>query len=788
MFEKLLGLEEDQKIIDMDLLLHGSSLLSAMFVVVAIIYTVYHYRSVRKIPSDGRKLIGLFHFLALLVLVVIIAMPAAKVRTSKSYRPVMLMLVDTSRSMAEVDKRTTNEALAEAAQILNGLPFDKKVSEDVIKEYLEKKEGSSRLDLIKAIFSHPDIDLLKRASERFEVRFFSFDQELAPEGGAKNTKEWLAAKDANGEASRIGSAVNEAVSRYKGLPVAGVMVFSDFGWVNGEDPARVAAKLKTRGIPVYPISIGLPSPPDATITEIIAPAAAFHGDPINMRIRVQSRGLEGRNSTIKFKIDGIETESQSFVFEDGMQFVEMMLQPKQTKGTLKLEFEVDGTTADSNLNNNTREHSLRIIEEKIKVLYIEGIPRWEFRYLRWVLLRNRNLQTRFLMTQGDPELAKLSPHYMPGFPKDIRNIFEYDLIILGDVSAKYFKPEQLKLLEEQIRTHGGSLIVLAGRSNPASYRNTPLESILPVRIGAGKSYAIANNIFPNLPKGDIHSPIVRLQESTALNQKIWSKVRPLGLLPALDGAKPLANVLLELPSQTSGETPYPLVSWQNYGKGKCMFVATDRLWRMRREVGDTFHAKFWGQSIQFLAMSRLLGMNKRVSLQTERSRYNSGEAVRIYANVLMEDYQPMVKENHTVVIERKGIKDSAKDIILVADPTTPGVYFGSLPAGSEGNYVLRGQTNDAEITGSVEFTVATDPLEDRDTGAKPEIATSIAKAAGTKVVAPAELASLVDNISAPEMSRVISQELELWDTPILYLLLLIFVGLEWTLRRRENLL
>jgi uncharacterized membrane protein len=760
-----------------------------VFIVAAIVYTFFHYRSVRKIPSSGRKLTSLFHLLALLVLVVILAMPVAKVRYSKTYRPVMLILVDTSRSMAETDKRTTNEALAEAAQILNGLPFDKKVGDDVIQQYLKKNGESSRLDLVKAIFKHPDIDLLKRASERFEVRFFSFDQSLAPEGGAKDAEKWLAAREANGEASRIGTAIDEAVSRYTGLPVAGVMVFSDFGWVNGEDPARVADKLKSRGIPVYPISIGLPSPPDAMITEIIAPEAVFQGDPVNLRIRLHSRGLDGRNSTVKLKIDGVETETQALVFADGMQFVEIKVQPKQSKGTLKLEFIVDGTALDSNLKNNIKEHSLRIIEEKIKVLYIEGVPRWEFRYLRWALLRNRNLQTRFLMTQGDPELAKLSPHFMARFPKDIRNIFEYDLIILGDVSSKYFKPEQLELLEEQIRTHGGSLIVLAGNgSMPASYRNTALERILPVRIGAGKSHSVANNVFPRLPKDDIHSPIVVLNDSADANQRIWSKVKPLGRLPALDGAKPLANVLLQLPSQTAGGAPYPLVSWQNYGKGKCMFVATDRLWKMRREVGDLHHAKFWGQSIQFLAMSRLLGQNKRISLQTERSRYNPGEAVRVYANVLTETYQPMVKENHTVVIERKDVKDSAQDLLLIPDPSTPGVYFGSLPAGSEGDYVLRGQTSEAEVTGSVEFAVATDPLEDRDTGAKPEIAASIAKAAGTKVVAPGDLAELVENIAAPEISRVVSRELELWDTPILYILLLIFVGMEWILRRRENLL
>jgi uncharacterized membrane protein len=787
MLAKLFNLEDGQKILDMDILLRGSHTLLVLFIIGSIIYTIFHYRSVRAIPSQGRKLTGLCHLLALMIMVIIVAMPVAKIRYSKTYRPIMLMLVDTSRSMDVKDKRVTVEALNEAAQILNGLPLNKKVADDVIQKLLKNKKQSSRLDLVKALLKHPDIDLLRRASERFDVRFFSFDQNLAPEGGAKNAPKWLADREATGEASRIGSAIDEAVSRYTGLPVAGVMVFSDFGWVNGEDPARVSSQLKRKGIPVYPIIFGLPAPPDAMINEIIAPDAVFHGDPVTFRIRLSSRGLDGRNSSLKMKIDGIETATEALSFEEGMQFVEFRIQPKQKTGTLILDFELDGTSLDSNLKNNSRQHRLRIIEEKIKVLYIESMPRWEFRYLRWILLRNPHLKTRFLMTQGDPELAKLSPNFMAQFPKDIRNIFEYDLIIIGDVSSKYFKPEQLKLLEEQIRVHGGSLIMLAGAgAAPSSYKNTPIENILPVRIGSGKAKAARNNEFPRLPEDAAHSPIVILNDSPDINQAIWSKVKPLGRLPALDGAKPLANILLELPG--NGGSAYPIVSWHNYGKGKCMFVATDRFWKLRREVGDAQHGKFWGQSIQFLAMSRLLGQNKRISLQTERSRYNPGEAVRVYANVLSETYQPMIKESHTIIVEKKGISDSAQDLMLIPDPSTPGIYFGSLPAGTQGSYVLRAQDKDREISATVEYTVAMDPLEDRDTAAKPEIATAIAKASGTVVVATSELADLVDNLSAPDVSRIISREMELWDSPILYILLLLFVGLEWTLRRRENLL
>ncbi len=788
MLSKLLNLEGGQQIIGFNLLMRGSMALLGLFIVGSIVYTILQYRSVRSIPSKGRKFMGTCHLLALLILVFMIAMPAAKIRYTKTYRPTMLMLVDTSRSMAAADKRATAESLAEAARIMDGLSFDKDVAEDLIQQYLEKAPDISRLDLVKALFAHPDIDLLRRAGNRFDVRFFSFDQGLTPEGGAEDPSAWLGDRNADGEASRIGTAIREAVARYTGLQIAGVMVFSDFGWVDGENPARVAGSLAKDGIPVYPVPIGMPAPPDAMISEIIAPEAVFHGDPVMMRVRLQSRGFDGRSTTLKLKVDGAETQSESLVLEEGTQFVEMRFEPKQRSGELQLDFELEGIDIDSNLKNNALSHRLRIIEEKIKVLYVEGMPRWEFRYLRWVLMRNKHLKTRFLMTQGDSRLPEVSPRFMAEFPKNVRNIFEYDLIIIGDVSSKYFKPEQLELLEKQIRVHGGSLIMLAGPlAAPASYQNTPVAGVLPVTLGSGKPVKVADNMFPRLPEEDIHSPITVLDDAVDANQRLWSKVKPLYRLPALNGAKPSANVLLHLPGTLAG-TDYPLVSWHNYGKGKCMFVASDRLWRLRLETGDQHHGRFWGQAIQFLAMSRVLGQNRRVSLQTERARYNSGEPVRVYANVLSETYEPVVKESHTVVMERDGFDDSARELILLPDPGTPGLYFGAIPAGAEGDYKIRARDHELEHSGTAEFIVASDPIEDRDTAARPDIAEAVASASGTAVVTPAELASLIDNVPAPEMTRIISREVELWDTPILYLLLLLLLGTEWMLRRRENLL
>lgn len=789
MLENLLNLNQGEQLMDVQLLMRGSWMMLATLLFAAVLYTAFSHWSVRNIPTKGRKLMILCQLIVLAILIAIVAMPEAKVRYVKDYRPTMLMLVDTSRSMGVHDKRRTQEALKEALKIIASVPLDEDVSAQDLQNKMGLVENQSRLELVQALFEHPEIDLLRRIADRFDLRFFSFDEVIAPEGGADDATSWLAERKAVGEESRIGSAIKEAVSRYNGQPIAGAMVFSDFGWVKGEDPMHVATEMRRRGVPVYTIPIGLPAPPDALIAEVIAPEAVFRGDPVTLRVRVESRGLAGSDSTLSLEVNGEEQQVEPIVFEDGAQFVELKFRPEQDSGTIELGLEVDGTAADSNPKNNTALHHLRIIDEKIKVLYIEGMPRWEFRYLRWVLLRNPHLQTRFLMTEGDPDLAKMSPNFMAGFPSDVQNIFEYDLIILGDVSSKYFRPGQLELLETQIKEHGGSLIMIGGTLHaPASYQDTPVESILPVNIGVGQPRVVANNIAPRLPTDQAQSPITTLLDDPQANQRIWSRVRPLGRLPVLSGPKPSANVLLELPSQNAGEPAYPLVSWHPYGNGKMMFVGSDRFWRLRLEVGDAHHAKFWGQSIQFLAMSRLLGQNKRISLQTERKQYNPGESVRVYANVLSETYQPVVEDSHSVVLERPGFADARQELALIPDTQTPGLYYGTFPAGEEGQYKLGPQAHEAEISSTVEFAVAFDSLEDRDTSANPELARKIAETSGGQVVAPIELPGFIDKLPSQKMKRVVSKEIELWDTPLLYLPLILFAGLEWFLRRRESLL
>jgi len=795
MLEKILGLESDQKIDSLTIGWSHGPVIALTLIILAVIFSVYLYRSERQLPKSRRIIMTVCQGLALLVLIIIFMGPFAKITKSNSYKRNMLVLIDTSSSMATKDQRNAN-SIEEAARALGVIkstdPFDPGEANEIQKEI----GNPSRIKLATATLKNTNV--ISDLKDKFNVNIFTFDSQLKPikedekVGEAEETETQSISLDLNaqGESTEIGSAINEAVGKFAGREVAGVMVLSDFISIKGKDPVESARSLSTQGIPIYTVSLGLPSPPDIHVRKIIGPDVVFKGDRVPLRVQIESKGYNERTVNITLKIDGNEQPSQQVKLKDGIQFAELIFVPEQESGTVELEVSAAAFNDETTDKNNSASHSVRILDEKIKVLYVEGIPRWEFRYLRWVLLRDPRLDVRFLMTQGDPALAGSSPSHIGALPQNKEELFKYDLIILGDVPAGYFNTEQLELIDELVKERGGSLMMLAGPvAAPTSYKDTAIADILPIKIGAGSWNPVPNGTYPVVTSAGRLSQSTSLSLSDDTTDRIWQKVNRMHQLPPVDGAKAGATVLLTHSGSSDGFDQYPLVAWQRYGTGKSLFVGTEDLWRMRLEVGDRYHARFWGQTIQFLTLSRLLGQNKQITIETDRASFSEGDTVQIYANVLTESFEPVTDiEEYTVLIEPKGSPDSSSEIQLSPVPGTDGLFSGAHVAGKDGAYVLKAEPSDESRANSPEFEVATINPEDRETGARPDIAKEIAEISGGKELNQIAISGFKDNFNSekPRDNEVQIIE-ELWDKEILFILVLLFAGTEWFFRRRENL-
>jgi hypothetical protein len=365
----------------------------------------------------------------------------------------------------------------------------------------------------------------------------------------------------------------------------------------------------------------------------------------------------------------------------------------------------------------------------------------------------------------------------------------YDLVILGDVDAAFFTAEELGLLEELIRDRGASLLVLCGPMHtPSSYSGTPVETLLPVRFDAEAEWEmISESVYPVLTPEGRSSMVMLLENDPDENDRIWSRVAPLDHLPPLLGAKPGATVLATLSDAASGSQVYPLVAWHRYGTGKCMSMASDRLWRLRFKTGDKYHWRVWSQSIQFLTLSRLMGEHKRIRLETDRALYQDGEQVRLYAHVLDEDFEPVVQQSFEISVNGADGNALREPVSLQPDRTSPGLYEGYFTAPAAGRYRLEANEDEKEISNTTEFQVAAVNRELSDTNMRRDGLQRIAQLTGGSLLAPEEMAKLGSLLDAKPITTTVRSERPLWDSWLVVALLISLLGAEWILRRRNDL-
>ncbi len=796
MLKKLLGLDSSQEIDQWELAFRGGPLLGILLIVAAITFAVFLYRREQLVTPKRRITMIVLQTAVLLLLILVLMQPYAKIRTSKESKRSMIVMLDTSRSMAIEDPRTAATDVEEAAKTLGKMKLNAPaLGSDDARGMKEQLGSTRRIDLARAALANEDMNLLDQLEESYDLRFFTFDSQLRSEDPratvippAEDDSQPAALPVAEGISSQIGNAIEDAVDRFSGQPLAGAMVISDFAWVEGKDPVNVARRLKERRVPLYTVPVGLPAPPDINVRGVIAPEVVFKGDRVPLRVKIESRGFAGKAVQLSFRVNEDEKESKQVTLKNGVQFEEFMFIPEAESGTLELSFEIKLQEGEITEVNNATSHRVRILDEKIKVLYVEGMPRWEFRYLRWVLLRDPRLQVQFLMTQGDPALAASSPLHIGRFPEDPKVALKYDLIILGDVSSSYFNTAQTQLIEKLVRERGGSLLMLAGSQGaPSTYRDTPIGDLLPINIGTGGTFYPGNNVSPEVTAEGQKSLATSLSLSPDVSARIWRSVNYMEL-PNLAGAKSGATVLLRLPKANDAEADYPLVAWHRYGTGKSLFVATEDLWRMRLEVGDRFHARFWGQTIQFLTLSRLLGANKQISIETDSNSYSSGDQIRIFANRLTESFEPVDEESYEVVLEEKDNPDSSTIIEMTAVEDTPGLYAGSYLASKDGNYEIKAQPQDADKSNIAEFSVRTVDLEDQETAMQPEVARQAAEISGGRQLSLAGLGDFPGTLPEETLiANTVKIERELWDTPLWFILIAVLAGAEWFLRRKDNL-
>jgi hypothetical protein len=759
-----------------------------------------YWRDAREMISPARRrvLSGLRMLLFLLLLLLLLR-PVLVFKVETSIRRTLLMLFDASGSMNIRDPRFDEADLKRAALAKDLL--DPRSGLDAMLDPARAGELKlvPRVEVLKAVLKNPRLALLEKFAKSFDLETYTFGQALAelaagpamPEAPASA---WVDQLEAKSPSTALGDAVRDLLMRKRGQPLAGIFLGTDGASNTGSQALEAARLARAEGVPLYLYGVGITSPRDIIVANMFTQDVAFVKDELPVTVRVRGQGLRGQSAKMVLRLGNEVVASQELTFaDDDEQTVALPFTPT-AMGEFELSASIDPRDDEAVKDNNVVTQRLKVIDSKVKVLFAEQAPRWEFRYLQSVLLRDRRLELKCWLVEGDPSIAggEGSP-YLKTFPTTKDELFQYDLVILGDVGPKELGAAPMQWLAEFVAKFGGSCLFLAGpRSNPAGYRGTELEKMLPVELAEAAATKQGPE-RPTLLELTAHGrtePMLKLSAKDDENVAIWRRFPKVYSVARVARAKPAAQVLLQDSDETKASKfgKMPVVAQQQFGLGQVFYVGTDNTWRWRRNADERLYPLLWGQIAQKLGLRHLLGGSKRTQLTVDKQSYSTGDRVTVYARLYGADFNPIkdasVEGGYTVKLPGGPAAGERQTVTLRAVPEQPGMYRGDFTALAPGTHQFSVKSDPGTF---VEFSVAEPKFESGETAMNEPLLKQMAEISGGAYFREETLSKLAEAMSSKQERVASTVDAELWSSPFYFLLILAVATTEWALRKRGQL-
>ncbi|HWQ91115.1 MAG TPA: hypothetical protein VN673_05550, partial [Clostridia bacterium] len=463
--------------------------------------------------------------LALLGLALIAANPQRLVPRERQQKPKLLVLLDTSASMATRDCDGETRLGAAVAEITNTTVWN-------------------------------------ALSREFNLEFHEFAREF-------HTLEpsTLATLKPVGPASDLGRALAAAVTELgESKTQAGVLLISD-GRGTDERILEAGQLALARSVPLWTWTLGGVVPRrDLAMETVSSEALAFSGAEVELAATLRQEGLPNRSFRVEVLRDDELIESREVVPDNqGVARVTVRVQAP-ANGEQRFLFRTPAQPEEGDTGNNERAVFLRSVGSKVRVLAAEGQPHWDTKFLVQALKKNLNVElTAVYRLNQHRHLAIISSYGNETrvetdlFPRTREVMDSFDVVLLGRGGEGFFETETESLLSDFVSRRGGSLVFSRGK--PYGGRFQPLAKLEPVAWGTGVTPAV--QMKPTEAGRD--NPIFDLGAAGTLDELLQR-------LPALDqvsttlGEKPLATVLASAADQ---EGPV-LLAYQRYGQGKVM--------------------------------------------------------------------------------------------------------------------------------------------------------------------------------------------------------------------------
>lgn len=725
----------------------------------------------------------------------------------------------------------------------------------------ERGQPLSRFDSVMNLLTGDDRKLLKDLSAKHNLRFYRFDSDAesvgqfagrAPAASPISTDEIvekLSKLKPDGDSTRVYASLRTVLQKLQGEHLAGVALLTDGRDNPDESRTENIEAIRKFGVRVYPIAVGSDAPPrNVEVDNIAVERDAFVRDLVTAKVRVRTMGypaghkinvaLKGRFvskdqevATTRPSVDEPERpllKSNGRPAEETITVgagattrpagetniaqtfnLEMNFKAPDKEGTLYVVAEATPDQQEVTLKDNVCRAQIQILDTSISVLYCEGYPRWEYRYLKGELPRwtDGSFQLSCLLFSADLGFKQEGNKPITRFPENMSEMLEYDVVIFGDVDSRQFTDPQLQLVSDFVlKKHGGFGMIAGPKYAPYSFRGTPIEEVLPVSI---RQAAPEDNISiplgwrPVLTKAGEDSTIFRFFEDKKQNEEFFKNdlQQLFWYCRGISAKRDIGEVYAEHPTDNGPDgRKAPILVLGRYG-GRTLFSAIDDSWRWRFYTGESIFDTYWIQQLRYLAREKKLGQ-RRFTIQADRPAYERGEQVQVRLDILDPELLRNPPDNIALKINREDRDAGQSRIEPLPDQTLePKVgqkdqYIASWRADRDGDYTItvqfagkvaktfvRVKPAGKELSNAqVDSTLLQELLPPAAPGDQPKL--GMPKL--LRINAQADIGKVRDELAAipsAAVPRDFRSDGPLWDAPLAMIIFVTLITAEWVLRK-----
>ena len=721
-------------------------LLIAAFVaaILGLGWTIWRRRRAVAPTMRGPRtaVVWLLQSLLVCLLLFLLWQPALSIATLRPQQNIVAVVIDDSKSMATPD------------------------------------DGRSRHD---QVLSTLNGGLIKSLQTKFQVRLYRL-------GDHVERIEKLDQLKASGPATHIGENLKEVLADSATLPIGAVVLLSDGADNSGGIDLDTISEIKRQRIPIHTVGFGREQMAhDIEVTDVQLPVRSLAKSRLQAVVTFHQHGFKGDKVRLAVRESGKVLASRDIVLKgDGAAQTEAVLFNAGEAGVKNLEFAVDPMQEENNKLNNSLTRVLNVDNSKPRILYMEGEPTWDYKFLRRAVEDDKNIELVSIVRTTQNKVYRQgianSQELKDGFPTKVEELFAFQGLIIGSVEANYFTTSQQELMQQFVDRRGGGLLFLGGRNALAdgAYDKPPFSDLLPVRLPDHKNTFHREPATPQLTSSGRDSLITRIDENPEANVNRWKKLPYLMNFQEAGTPKPGAVVLAEM---TAAGRTLPLLITQKYGRGRTGVFATggDWRWQMLQPLEDMSHEMFWRQMLRWLVSDT---PTRVVSSTTRPVLFDDG---RVHLRAEVRDTTYLPTSDAQVEARIVGPDGAAQSVELHPDALEQGVYSVDWDASRPGSYIteITAKRGQQELgRDAVTFRREDGVAENFHLEQNRDLLEKLSSQTGGRYYRPADVSKLGEDIAYSDAGITVRETRDLWDMPIVFFFALLLCCSEWLLRRK----